>query len=76
MKEIFLEWGKCVIMHCMNQRPIVPMGKSLKVPLVASAVAKEIFHMASCLGFGKEDDAAIVKVIEKIAGFEVKRLKK
>jgi 3-hydroxyisobutyrate dehydrogenase-like beta-hydroxyacid dehydrogenase len=52
---------------------IMDMGRSLKIPLVLSAVAKEIFQMANCLGYGKEDDAAIVKVIEKIAGVEVKK---
>lgn len=52
---------------------IMDMGRSLKIPLVLSAVAKEIFQMANCLGYGKEDDAAIVKVIEKIAGMEVKK---
>lgn len=52
---------------------IMDMGRSLKIPLVLSAVAKEIFQMANCLGYGKEDDAAVVKAIEKIAGMEVKK---
>jgi 3-hydroxyisobutyrate dehydrogenase len=51
---------------------IVDMGRSLKVPLVLSAVTKEVFQMGSALGFGKEDDAAVVKVIQKNAGLEVK----
>jgi hypothetical protein len=29
--------------------------------------------MGSALGFGKEDDAAVVKVIQKNAGLEVKK---
>jgi len=52
---------------------IMDMGRSLKIPLVLSAVAKEIFQMANCLGYGKEDDAAVVKALEKIAGVEVKK---
>jgi len=35
-----------------------------------------LYESTSHRPHGKEDDAAIVKVIEKIAGFEVKRLKK
>jgi putative dehydrogenase len=52
---------------------VMDMGKSLKVPLVLSAVAKEVYQMANSLGFGKEDDSAVVKVIEKITGSEVER---
>ena len=52
---------------------IMDMGRSLKIPLFLSAVAKEIFQMANCLGYGKEDDAAVVKALEKIAGVEVKK---
>lgn len=52
---------------------VLDMGRSLKIPLVLSALAKEIYQMANCMGLGKEDDSAVVKVIEKIAGLEVKR---
>jgi 3-hydroxyisobutyrate dehydrogenase len=48
---------------------ILEMGKSLKMPLTLSAVAKEFYQMANCLGLGKEDDSAVFKVIEKMAGF-------
>jgi 3-hydroxyisobutyrate dehydrogenase len=51
---------------------IMDMGKSLKIPLTLSAVAKEYYQMANCLGFGKEDDSAVFKVIEKMAGGETK----
>jgi 3-hydroxyisobutyrate dehydrogenase-like beta-hydroxyacid dehydrogenase len=50
---------------------IVDMGRSLKVPTILSAVTKEIFQIGNALGFGKEDDSAVVKVIEKMAGLEV-----
>jgi 3-hydroxyisobutyrate dehydrogenase len=48
---------------------ILEMGRSLKMPLTLSAVAKEYYQMANCLGLGKEDDSAVFKVIEKMAGF-------
>jgi 2-hydroxymethylglutarate dehydrogenase len=50
---------------------VLETGRSFKIPLVMSAVAKEIYQMANCMGFGKEDDSAVVKVIEKIAGIEL-----
>jgi len=51
---------------------ILDMGRSLKIPLLMSAVAREIYQMANCMGLGKEDDSAVVKVMEKMAGMEVK----
>jgi len=47
---------------------ILDMASSLKLPLTLSAVAKEIYQMASCLGYGKEDDSIIIKAVEKMAG--------
>ena len=59
---------------------VLEMGKNLKIPLLLSALAKEVFQMANCMGWGKEDDSAVVKVLEKMAGMgeirkEVKRRK-
>jgi len=54
---------------------IMDMGKSLKMPLTLSAVAKEFYQMANCLGFGKEDDSAVFKVIKRMSGFEEGREK-
>ncbi len=47
---------------------ILEMGQSLKTPLFLSTVAREIFLLASGMGWGKEDDSAVVKAIEKMAG--------
>jgi 3-hydroxyisobutyrate dehydrogenase len=47
---------------------ILDLGRSVKTPLFLGAVAREIFQVASSLGWGKEDDSAVVKVIEKMAG--------
>jgi 3-hydroxyisobutyrate dehydrogenase-like beta-hydroxyacid dehydrogenase len=40
----------------------------MKAPLFLSAVAREIFRLASGMGWGREDDSAVVKAIEKMAG--------
>jgi 3-hydroxyisobutyrate dehydrogenase-like beta-hydroxyacid dehydrogenase len=47
---------------------ILEMGQSLKTPLFLGAVAREIFLLASGMGWGKEDDSAVVKAVEKMAG--------
>ena len=52
---------------------VLDMGKNLKIPLLLSAVAKQVFQMANILGWGKEDDSAVVKVLEKMAGIKVRK---
>jgi 3-hydroxyisobutyrate dehydrogenase len=47
---------------------ILEMGRSLKTPLFLSAVAREVFQIASSMGWGKEDDSAVVKAVEMMAG--------
>jgi len=50
---------------------VLEMAKSVKQPLVLSTLAREIYQMASNLGFGKEDDSAVVKAVETMAGFKI-----
>ena len=47
---------------------VLEMAKSIKLPLVLSTLAREIYQMASNLGYGKEDDSAVVKAVETMAG--------
>jgi len=47
---------------------ILEMGHSVKAPLFLSTVAKEVFQIASRMGWGKEDDSAVVKAIEMMGG--------
>jgi 3-hydroxyisobutyrate dehydrogenase-like beta-hydroxyacid dehydrogenase len=49
---------------------VLEMAKSIKLPLVLSSLAREIYQMASNLGYGKEDDSAVVKAVETMAGME------
>jgi len=47
---------------------VLDLGRSLKAPLILSSLAREVFQIASCLGWGKEDDAAVVKAVEMMGG--------
>jgi len=47
---------------------ILEMGQSVKAPLFLSAVAREVFQIASRMGWGKEDDSAVVKALELLGG--------
>ncbi len=47
---------------------VLETAKSLKLPLVLSALSREIYQMASVLGYGQEDDAAVVKAVETMGG--------
>jgi 3-hydroxyisobutyrate dehydrogenase-like beta-hydroxyacid dehydrogenase len=47
---------------------VLDMAKSIKLPLVLSSLAREVYQMASNLGYGKEDDSAVVKAVETMAG--------
>jgi len=49
---------------------VLEMAKSIKLPLVLSSLAREIYQMASNLGYGKEDDSAVVKAVETMAGIK------
>ena len=49
---------------------ILDLGRDLKVPLFLTAAARAMYLMGSALGFGKEDDSAVVKVVERMAGID------
>ena len=50
---------------------VLETGKENRLPLPLAAAAHQLFMMASASGWGKLDDAAAVKVYEKIANFSV-----
>lgn len=52
---------------------VLEMAKSVKLPLVLSSLAREIYQMASNLNHGKEDDSAVVKAVEAMAGIKESR---
>ncbi|HEX2529008.1 MAG TPA: L-threonate dehydrogenase [Geminicoccus sp.] len=50
---------------------VLDTGRHLRFPLPIAASAHQQFLAAAAAGFGQEDDAAVVKVYEKLAGIEV-----
>ncbi|MDF1585878.1 L-threonate dehydrogenase [Marinimicrococcus flavescens] len=51
---------------------VLDTGRELRFPLPLSAAAHQQFLGAAAAGLGREDDSAVVKVYEKLAGIEVK----
>lgn len=51
---------------------VLETGQELRFPLPLSAAAHQLFLMAAAAGFGRQDDAAVVKVFEQLAGISVK----
>ena len=50
---------------------VLDTGRTLRFPLPLAASAHQQFLAAAAAGFGAEDDAAVVKVYERLAGIEV-----
>ena len=50
---------------------VVDTGKEMRLPMPLAAVAHQLFIMAAASGYGRLDDAAVIKVFEKIANFRV-----
>ena len=50
---------------------VLDTGRELKFPLPLAAAAHQLFLMAAAAGLGREDDAAVVKVFERLAGISV-----
>lgn len=52
---------------------VLDTGRDLRFPLPLAASAHQQFLAAAAAGLGREDDSAVVKVYEKLAGIEVAR---
>ncbi|MBV9521485.1 MAG: NAD-binding protein [Alphaproteobacteria bacterium] len=50
---------------------VLDTGRELRFPLPLAAAAHQLFLMAAAAGHGREDDAAVVKVYETLAGISV-----
>jgi 3-hydroxyisobutyrate dehydrogenase len=51
---------------------VLDAGRALRFPLPLAAAAHQQFLAAAAAGLGREDDSAVVKVYERLAGIEVK----
>ncbi len=52
---------------------VLDAGKALRFPLPLAAAAHQLHLMGAAAGLGREDDSAVVKVFEKLAGISVAR---
>lgn len=50
---------------------VLDAGRALRFPLPIAAAAHQQFLAAAAAGLGREDDSAVVKVYERLAGIEV-----
>lgn len=50
---------------------VLDTGKEMQLPMPLAAVAHQLYIMADAAGYGRLDDAAVIKVFEKIADFRV-----
>jgi 3-hydroxyisobutyrate dehydrogenase len=50
---------------------VLDAGREVKQPLPLAAAAHQLFLMASAAGWGRIDDAAVVKIYEQMGGFSV-----
>lgn len=51
---------------------VLDAGRELRFPLPIAAAAHQQFLAAAAAGLGREDDSAVVKVYERLAGIEVR----
>ncbi len=51
---------------------VLEAGKELRFPLPLSAAAHQMYLMAASAGWGREDDSAVVKIFEQMAGIKVR----
>jgi 3-hydroxyisobutyrate dehydrogenase len=52
---------------------VLDTGAALRFPLPVAAAAHQMFLMGAAAGLGRQDDAAVVKVYEQIAGIHIVR---
>lgn len=52
---------------------VLSAAQELQMPLLLAPVAYQVYQMAAVAGLANEDDSAVVKVIEGLAGAEVRK---
>jgi len=64
--------GGTVDVYFKDQELETAFAKQLGVPLLLANVSQQVYQMARAAGLNKEDGSAIVKVLEALAGVEVR----
>ena len=52
---------------------VTMFAQEMKVPVFLASVAKQMFEMARSKGLGGEDNVALIKVLEELAGVQVRK---
>jgi 2-hydroxymethylglutarate dehydrogenase len=64
--------GGAVDVYYKDQELETAFAKALGVPLLLANVTQQVYQMARAAGLNKEDGSAIIKVLERLAGVEVR----
>jgi 3-hydroxyisobutyrate dehydrogenase len=64
--------GGTVDITYKDQELETAFAKQLGVPLLLANVTQQLYQMARAAGYNKEDGLAVIKVLERLAGVEVK----
>ena len=63
--------GGTVDISFKDQELETAFAKQLGVPVLLANVSQQVYQMARAAGLGKEDGAAVIKVLERLAGVQV-----
>ena len=66
--------GGTVDISFKDQELETSFAKQLGVPVLLANVSQQVYQMARAAGLNKEDGSAVIKVIERLAGVEVRAL--
>ena len=64
--------GGTVDISFKDQELETGFAKQLGVPVLLANVSQQVYQMARAAGLNKEDGTAVIKVLERLAGVEVK----
>ena len=64
--------GGTMDVYFKDQELETAFAKQLGVPVLLANITQQVYQMARAAGLNKEDGTAIVKVLERLAGVEVR----
>jgi len=67
------EPGFTIDLHTKDVKLAVDMAKNMNLPLYAANLTAELFKTAQVKGYGKNDNCAIIRLYEELAGVNVRK---
>jgi len=64
--------GGTIDIYYKDQELETAFAKQLGVPLLLANVSQQVYQMARAAGLSKQDGPAIIQVLERLAGVEVR----